>query len=35
MKPLHLTIAKSEAPTSDASVFEISYDSPKGGRVRG
>jgi cephalosporin-C deacetylase-like acetyl esterase len=34
-KPLNLTIGKSEAPTAGATVFEIFYDSPKGGRVSG
>ena len=34
-KPLNLTIGKSEIPTTGVTVFEISYDSPKGGRVPG
>lgn len=34
-KPLNLTIGKSETPTTGVTVFEISYDSPKGGRVPG
>ena len=32
-KPLNLTIGKSEVPTAGVTAFEISYDSPKGGRV--
>jgi len=34
-KPLNLTIGKSETPTTGVTVFEISYDSAKGGRVPG
>src|SRR5262252_1228992 len=34
-KPLNLTIGKPETPTAGVTVFEISYDSPKGGRVPG
>jgi dienelactone hydrolase len=32
-KPLNLTIGKSETPAIGVSVFEVSYDSPRGGRV--
>ena len=35
MKPLNLTVGKSESPSTGVTVFEISYDSPKGGRVPG
>jgi len=34
-KPLNLTIGKSETPAPGVTVSEISYDSPKGGRVPG
>jgi cephalosporin-C deacetylase-like acetyl esterase len=34
-KPLNLTIGKSETPAAGVTVSEISYDSPKGGRVPG
>ena len=34
-KPLNLTIGQSEAPAPGVTVFEISYNSPKGGRVPG
>ncbi len=34
-KPLNLTMGKSETPAPDVTVFEVSYDSPKGGRVPG
>lgn len=34
-KPLNLTTGKSETPTNGVTVFEVSYDSPKGGRVPG
>ena len=34
-KPLNLTIGKPETPATGVTVFEISYDSPKGGRVPG
>jgi dienelactone hydrolase len=34
-KSLNLTIGKSENPAAGATVSEISYDSPKGGRVPG
>jgi len=34
-KPLNLTIGKSENPAAGVTVSEISYDSPKGGRVPG
>jgi len=34
-KPLNLTIGRSETPTAGITVSEISYDSPKGGRVPG
>jgi dienelactone hydrolase len=34
-KPLNLAIGKSETPVSGITVSEISYDSPKGGRVPG
>ena len=35
MKPLNLTIGNSETPTGGVTVFEISYASPKAGRVPG
>ena len=34
-KPLNLTTGKPETPTTGVTAFEISYDSPKGGRVPG
>lgn len=34
-KPINLTIGKSETPAAGVTVSEISYDSPKGGRVPG
>ena len=34
-KPLNLTSGKPEAPVAGVTVFDISYDSPKGGRVPG
>lgn len=34
-KPLNLAIGKSETPATGITVSEISYDSPKGGRVPG
>jgi pimeloyl-ACP methyl ester carboxylesterase len=34
-KPLNLTIGKPETPARGVTVSEISYDSPKGGRVPG
>jgi dienelactone hydrolase len=34
-KPLNLTIGQSETPAPGVTVSEISYDSPKGGRVPG
>ena len=34
-KPLNLTIGKSETPATGVTVFQVSYDSPKGGRVPG
>ena len=34
-KPLNLTIGRSETPATGGTVFEVSYDSPKGGRVPG
>ena len=34
-KPLNLTIGKSETPAGGVTVSEVSYDSPKGGRVPG
>lgn len=34
-KPLNLTIGKSETPAAGVTVSEVSYDSPKGGRVPG
>lgn len=34
-KPLNLTTGKSETPTNGVTVFAVSYDSPKGGRVPG
>ena len=34
-KPLNLTIGKPETPAAGVTVFEISYGSPKGGRVPG
>ena len=35
MKPLNLTVGNSETPVGGITVFEISYDSPKAGRVPG
>jgi dipeptidyl aminopeptidase/acylaminoacyl peptidase len=34
-KPLNLTSSKSETPAAGVTVFEVSYDSPKGERVPG
>jgi dienelactone hydrolase len=34
-KPLNLTIGRSETPATGVTVLEVSYDSPKGGRVPG
>lgn len=34
-KPLNLTVGKTETPARGVTVFEISYDSPKTGRVPG
>lgn len=34
-KPLNLTIGKSETPAAGVTVFEVSYDFPKGWRVPG
>lgn len=34
-KPLNLTTGKSETPTTGVTIFEVSYDSPRGGRVPG
>lgn len=34
-KPLKLAIGKSETPATGVTVFEVSYDSPKGGHVPG
>lgn len=34
-KPLNFAVGKTETPARGVTVFEISYDSPKGGRVPG
>jgi len=34
-KPLNFTVGKSETPARGITVFEVSYDSPKAGRVPG